>query len=272
MALARAVAAATNIGLRQAPKYSSESQGSVERFHSTLWAMVRTLLLVVKTHYGLELRVTDDLVTWIVKHAVWLYNRYQVHSDGQTSYARRWGRNYSRPILSPFETVMFRRPGPPTTKTEIWWDYGIWAGKCTHSEEHFILTPTGVLRCRSVRRLVPSARYNLQLLKSVVGTPWRPKGPEQPVYSDFILLSPPPPANESRGGDGDEPPTEPPTEGPSAAEEAENATPQATTVPVPESDPSAADEMEDLPHDLHDGQPSSTSAASGSAPTAPRPW
>ncbi len=81
MALARAVATSINIALRQAPKYSSESQGSVERFHSTLWAMVRTLLLVVRTNYGVELRMTDDLVTWAVKHAVWLYNRYQVHSD-----------------------------------------------------------------------------------------------------------------------------------------------------------------------------------------------
>ena len=233
MALARAVATSINIALRQAPKYSSESQGSVERFHSTLWAMVRTLLLVVRTNYGVELRMTDDLVTWAVKHAVWLYNRYQVHSDGQTSYARRWGKHYSRPIVTWAETIMFRRPGPPTTKTDIWWDYGIWVGKCTNSEEHFVLTPNGVLRCRSIRRLVPSARYNAKLLQSVVGTPWRPNGPKEPVYSDFILLTPPSSADDSRGGDGDEPTADEPNE--PTAEEA-NSTPLPTEVPVSDTE------------------------------------
>ena len=60
--------------VRHAPSYSSNSQGSVERLH----------------------RTKHCLLPWIVRHAAWTVNRYVVHSDGYTSFERRWGRNYGR--------------------------------------------------------------------------------------------------------------------------------------------------------------------------------
>ena len=78
---------------RVAPVGSSQSQGSVERWHRHLFSQVRVLRLALAKHLQIEIKdiqVHHPIVPWIVKHASWLLNRYLVHDDGLTSYQRRF--------------------------------------------------------------------------------------------------------------------------------------------------------------------------------------
>ena len=56
--------------IRNAPTGSSESQGSVERFHQTLFAQVRVLRLALADRYRLQLQDIDVkhiIFPWMVK-------------------------------------------------------------------------------------------------------------------------------------------------------------------------------------------------------------
>ena len=123
---------------RLAPAYSSKSQGSVERWHRELWGHVKTLKEQLQDNYGTKVSTNSEIMTWIVKHSSWLYNRYQQHTDGKTSYERCHGTTYNKPIAQFGETVMFHY-GIVDTKTTPTWTKGIWLGRCTQSDEHYVV-------------------------------------------------------------------------------------------------------------------------------------
>ena len=58
--------------------------------------------------------------------------------DGQTT---------KKPICEFGETVLFQY-AHKTNKTTIDWNYGIWLGKCTQSDEHYVATGDDVYRTR----------------------------------------------------------------------------------------------------------------------------
>ena len=76
-------------------------------------------------NYGVALDASSPLISWAVKHASWLFNRYQLHDDGKTSYERRWNKQYYKPICEFGETVLFNYAEESQNKTTIAWDYGI---------------------------------------------------------------------------------------------------------------------------------------------------
>ena len=137
-------------------------------------------------NYGVTVGVGHVLLTWIVKHAAWIHNRYQLHSDGRTSYERRWGNNYNKPICEFGETVNFQYATRPS-KTTSNWSTGIWLGRRTKSDEHYVATKDDVFRTRTIRRLNRSDRYNKELLDAVVSTPWATKGVGRQPTEDFVL-------------------------------------------------------------------------------------
>ena len=104
-------ATAARIGsmtVRHSPAYSSNSQGSVEGLHRTLLGPTRTFKAQVDRNYGITLNVKHPVLPWIIRHAAWAINRYVVHSDGYTSFERRWGRNYERAIVEFGETLTLK--------------------------------------------------------------------------------------------------------------------------------------------------------------------
>ena len=96
--LLRTVAATMGMSVKHSPTYHSQSQGAVERWHQTLWATCRTMKAAIKENYKMVVDATTPIMAWIVKHASWLHNRYQLHSDGKTSYERRWNTHYNKAI------------------------------------------------------------------------------------------------------------------------------------------------------------------------------
>ena len=93
------------LSLRAAPKEHSQSSGSVGQMQRTLYGQLRTLLYQVEHNTGFAIDSNSALYPWAVKHAQWLINRYLVHSDGFTSYFRRWNRNYEGGLCAFAECV-----------------------------------------------------------------------------------------------------------------------------------------------------------------------
>ena len=70
-----ATAMGSNIGVRQATAYTSQAQGSVERFHRTLMGQVRAIKLQLETNYGTKLNSKHPIMPLLVKHSACLLNR-----------------------------------------------------------------------------------------------------------------------------------------------------------------------------------------------------
>ena len=177
-ALLKATAAKVgSMTVRHSPSYSSNSQGSVERLHRTLLGQIRVVKAQVESNYSITMPTKHCLLPWIVRHAAWTVNRYVIHSDGYTSFERRWGRNYERAICEFGETLLYLPPQhKQLPKADLRMQKCIWLGKVSETGENYVATEQGVLKARTVRRLQPDFKYDLALLNKVSGTPWAPRG------------------------------------------------------------------------------------------------
>jgi hypothetical protein len=159
---------------RQTPVGWKQAQGSVGNLQSTLYGQIRTLVLHVKDTYDLELPCNSTLYPWAVKHAQWLLNRYLIHSDGLTSWQRRWGKPYDRAICNFLEAVTFKLSGRGHKGTSSW-KTRLWVRKCIESEEHILLTSEGAFKARNIRRRPLQEQTDRELAQVVTGLPWSPK-------------------------------------------------------------------------------------------------
>ena len=71
-----------------------------------------------------------------------------------------------------FYTIPKRFIGPDLNKWDDRWAKGVFLGVRTVSNELFIGTPSGVIKCRTLRRRVSSDRWDVELLQSFHGVPW----------------------------------------------------------------------------------------------------
>ena len=80
------------------------------------------------------------------------------------------------------ECVHYRIPkrliGPDLNKWDDRWGSGIFLGIRPISNEVYVGTKDGILKCRTIRRKAPDARWNIELLNSIKGLPWdfKPQG------------------------------------------------------------------------------------------------
>ena len=117
-----------NMTTRTAPNYSSNSQGSVDRFHRTLFGQVKALREQLQSVCKVTVNNNHPLLPWMVRHAAWILNRYLVHSDGLTSYQRRWERSYKHAICEFGERILYRTPAKRLPKGDLALQKGVWLG------------------------------------------------------------------------------------------------------------------------------------------------
>ena len=55
-------------------------------------------------------------------------------------------------------------------------DYGIYLGCRSFDGQAYVGTPSGVIRCRTVRQLSAQERWDKEFVLSIKGTPWSPDG------------------------------------------------------------------------------------------------
>ena len=170
-----AAAKIRNMTVKETPTYSSNSQGSVERFHRTWFGQFKSLREQVKGSYKNHMiDKKHPLMPWMIRHAVWLINRYLIHSDGLTSYQRRWERDYKQAICEFGEMVLYRVPAKQLIKGDLALHKAIWPGVDDCNRQFFVGTTKGVIRARTIRRLQQDLKYDEQQLNQQHGTPWAP--------------------------------------------------------------------------------------------------
>ena len=82
------------------PPYSHQSQGTVERFHKTLYGQARASKLGLVVRLGVHPDSTAArLMPRIVAHAVFNINRHLIRQDGKASYEQVFNKAHSGPLV-----------------------------------------------------------------------------------------------------------------------------------------------------------------------------
>ncbi len=179
------------LSIRAAPKGHSQAQGSVGQMQRTFYGELRAILYQIEESAGIEVNSDCCIYPWCVKHCQWLLNRFLVHSDGRTSYFRRWGRDYAGGLCCFGELVQAKIIGPKfTRKSDTPWSTALWLGRDTEADEIIVALPDGVRKVRTIRRFSPSLQWRAEPLLSLQALPWKPNVSEAEstdfVYSDAL--------------------------------------------------------------------------------------
>ena len=149
------------------PRGSKGSIGSVDRYAQEVLAMTRTLLIVLRSMWGIEVQVDMGIVPWIVRHASWLINRYQGHrrNNGATSFQVLHDRKYlgtvfrfGQPVLAHVADIA-QQP-----KLQDRWCAGVWLGKSYETDANLVMTQTGVKLARTCKEALEFDEESRRLL------------------------------------------------------------------------------------------------------------
>ena len=139
--------------------------------------LIRTLKSSTESNLRTEIGPSHPLIPWIIEHAPQLKNRYMVGADGRTPTERLRGRGVQRPVYELGEKVLFlllalARRGDFGAR----FDYGIFLGCRSFDGQEYIGTPSGVIRCRTVRQLSAQERWDREFVLSIKGNAWSSDG------------------------------------------------------------------------------------------------
>ena len=103
------------------PPYSHQSQGTVGRFHKTLYGQVRAIRIGLADHLNIDADHLDaEFMPWIIQHATFQINWYLVRSDGKTSFEKVFKKPQRSPIVHFGERVLAHiQSQPPAQKLQI---------------------------------------------------------------------------------------------------------------------------------------------------------
>eukprot|EP00972_Heterocapsa_arctica_P039550 5825870-Heterocapsa_arctica.AAC.1 len=96
--------------IEETPNKSSASLGCAERFAETLGGVVRTLWQDVEDRQHVKIRANSKAFAWLVSHAVFVYNRFQVRSNGLTPWEDVHARPYKDALFHFGKPVLLRKP------------------------------------------------------------------------------------------------------------------------------------------------------------------
>lgn len=161
------------VEVRTTPRGSHSSNGGVERFIQSVEAVSRTLGAHVSLRYRVALPDCHPVLVWAIRHAGFLHTRFQVHTSGKTSFEQLKGHKYTSEMLEYGESVLAKKGRQDENKLRTDWSTGIWVGRAASSNEHLIITPEGLLKCRTVHRRSPSLKYEADLLQQMTAVPWQ---------------------------------------------------------------------------------------------------
>ena len=183
-----------NITVRQSPAYTSQAQGSVERFHRTLMGQIRTLRAQLQQNYDRTITSKHPIVPWLVRHTAYLLNRYATHADGNTSYFRRWNKDHRAPICEFGETVQYLLPTvKQLPKMEQRFFKATWLGRDTATGETLLGISNKVIRARTIRRMPKPEKYDKQMFDiiSQTGQTMTPPPTSQAQLQPPMVFHPP---------------------------------------------------------------------------------
>ena len=157
------------------PPYSHQSQGTIERFHKTLYGQpgqVRAIRIGLADHLNVDAEDHDAaLMPWIIQHMTFQINRYLVRSDGKTSFEKVFKKPQRSPIVHFWESVLAHiQSQPPSRKLQIrassQKSFGLWLGKDVVAGMHIVTLMDGqILKTRTITRLIREDQFKLEEFK-----------------------------------------------------------------------------------------------------------
>ena len=93
------------------PVGSHQSNGMAEVGVQLAEAVARTFTLAVEQRYGVEVKPTSSILPWPVRHAAYVYTRFQVRRNGKTPYEDLTMKKFTSPMVEFGEIVHGREQG-----------------------------------------------------------------------------------------------------------------------------------------------------------------
>ena len=85
--------------IRQTAKKCSQPNAYVERAHQSVETMVRTMKEVIEDKANTRLSATDNITSWMMRHATLLQTRFSFGKDGKTPFKRRHHKDYTQLLM-----------------------------------------------------------------------------------------------------------------------------------------------------------------------------
>ena len=132
---------------RQTPKKSSQSNAYVERAHQSVEAMVRTMKEVIEDKAYTRLSATDNITSWMIRHAAFLQTRSSVgrtakhHARDDITKIPRANFHYSHQLLMRKSET--RKPNAANSIPDSFQVFGLeepQRAMSTLSEQHRVFT------------------------------------------------------------------------------------------------------------------------------------
>jgi hypothetical protein len=160
------------------PRYSSGSNGVVERAIGSAVAQMRVMRSALEDRLEILLGSRHAAWAWMAEYAGYLLNRQEVGHDGKTSYERSKGKKAKTFGIDFFEAVLWKRKpsGGGLGKLAIMWNDGIFLGVKGTTGEFIVGDANGIHRTRTLTRKPEEERWKKGEkgnISMIVGVPWR---------------------------------------------------------------------------------------------------
>ena len=159
------------------PVGESECNGRAENAIRRVEVKVRTLRSHIESKAKTKIDMNGPIATWLIRWAGEILTKYTKGQDGKTAWERRRTEECKKPIVPVGEKVLYlplktatihRKKGEPKMYE------GIWFGINGRTEEVFIGTERGVVKCRTIKRLPEDEQWDAELIHKMKGTTWQP--------------------------------------------------------------------------------------------------
>ena len=153
----------TNLVVTATPTGSKRSLRRGARAHLIIQGQLRAFREAVAMKYKREVGPDHVLMGWMLRHCAWVVNNFQVKGtgSGRTSYRCNRGKDYTGEVVPFGEVCLVRNHSEDGAKLKL-----------DRTDEFLLLTPTGAMKTRCVRRLEGDNVWDLQFLNLCVGSPW----------------------------------------------------------------------------------------------------
>eukprot|EP00438_Fugacium_kawagutii_P000480 Skav216940 [mRNA] locus=scaffold3396:50058:57739:+ [translate_table: standard] len=168
-------AASCEVVLEESKTGDSQSNGLAESAVKETKRQCRATKSSLEEKMGKEVKDTHPLWSWVARHGDFLMSRYRVGSDGRTPYERLKGRRWKRPMVCFGEKVWFRPlksyvAGNSDLAAKL--KVGRYVGTHGRNGDVLIMTPEGVWKGGSIKRVPLEQRWDDEDFEKLRGTPW----------------------------------------------------------------------------------------------------
>ena len=182
-----------------------QSNGAAESAVNAVKGRVRTAKVALEERTGATVPDDHPLLTWMVPYSLATFRRYTLGRDGKTCYERLLGRRAATPLASFGESVWWmplQPSGKKLSPLEARFQTGRFVGPVDGSNTAIVVTATGAVRARTIRRRPPAERWAGNILDDVQASELTPNllnegetriGIRAPVFQDEVPNVPPMP-------------------------------------------------------------------------------